>query len=334
MGDASDPRVAEAWFVARGLPYFVDDIRDGVRARLSRPRLVLVLGIALGAAVGTGLALAVADLPAIDASVPWTTGATVGLGVLALYAARALKVWLIARWALARTFHSLGLLFPLATRALPMLLLFITFLFINTEVWQVASHLDGGVLWAAVLLFGVAAAGFLWARLEEELDAFDDTIDADQLVAACVGTPMESTARAMVAADHDLDRDAEVTGLQKANLVLVLGIAQFVQVLLLSLAVFGFFLVFGAVAIDDAVIVSWLGEDPTYPWGIEVVSRELAQVSTFLAAFSGLYFTVYAVTDTNYRQQFFTSITAELELAVNARVAYRRMCGDAERPPA
>lgn len=333
----ADPRSvagAESWFVDHGLPYFVDDIRAGVRGRLSRPRLVLVFAVALAVTIATGVGLVLVDVPRTDRSFPWTTGATLGLIVLGLYAARALKVWLIARWALARTFHSLGLLFPLATRALPMLLLFITFLFINTEVWQVASHLDGGVLWAAVMLFGAAAAGFLWVRLDEELDAFDDTIDATQLVGACAGTPMESTARAMVAADHDLARDAEVTGLQKANLVLVLGIAQFVQVLLLSLAVFGFFLVFGAVAIDDAVIVSWLGEEPTYPGGVELVSKELAQVSTFLAAFSGLYFTVYAVTDATYRQQFFTSITRELELAVNARVAYRRMRDGVGTPPA
>ena len=30
-------------------------------------------------------------------------------------------------------------------------MLFITFLFINTEVWQVASALHGGELWGAVL---------------------------------------------------------------------------------------------------------------------------------------------------------------------------------------
>ena len=43
------------------------------------------------------------------------------------------------RWAVGRTFGSLGMLFPLVTRALPLLLLFVTFLFINTEVWMVAN---------------------------------------------------------------------------------------------------------------------------------------------------------------------------------------------------
>ena len=51
-------------------------------------------------------------------------------------------------------------------------------------------------------------------------------------------------------------------GLEKANLVLVLLVAQAVQVLLLALAVFGFFLVFGAVAIHDDVVTSWIGVEP------------------------------------------------------------------------
>jgi hypothetical protein len=55
------------------------------------------------------------------------------------------------------------------------------------------------------------------------------------------------------------------------------------------------------------------------------VSQELARVSIFLAAFSGLYFTVYAVTDTNYRQQFFAKIMRELARVVGARICYREL---------
>ena len=39
---APDLRAAEAWFVDHGLPYFVDDIRAQVRARLSRRRVSAV----------------------------------------------------------------------------------------------------------------------------------------------------------------------------------------------------------------------------------------------------------------------------------------------------
>ena len=314
-----DLHAAEEWFVDHGLPYFVDDIRSGVRARLSRRRVTAVTAGALVlAAVVGGL-------------VGWTSGQvsgglTVGLSTVIVvwiaYAARALKVWLIARWALRRTFASLGLLFPLATRALPMLLLFVTFLFINTEVWQVASSLDGGVLWGVVLLFALVAIGFLVVRLDEELDQFDDDVSAGEVVDHCADTPLSPYAEQAAQGD-DLTHRAQVSGLQQANLLLMLLVAQAVQVLLLSLAVFGFFLVFGAVAIQDSVIESWIGAEPTYPWGISLVSRELAQVSTFLASFSGLYFTVYAITDSTYREQFFSAIMRELGQVVSARVAYR-----------
>jgi len=96
-------------------------------------------------------------------------------------------------------------------------------------------------------------------------------------------------------------------------------------VVLLALAVFAFFMVFGAVAIQDDVIKSWIGDAPTYPPGPHLVSVELIRVSTFLAGFAGLYFTVVAITDENYRKEFFTVILAELQRAVAARVIYRRL---------
>jgi hypothetical protein len=50
--------------------------------------------------------------------------------------------------------------------------------------------------------------------------------------------------------------------------------------------------------------------------------RALFQVSVFLAAFSGLYLTVSTVTDETYREQFFGSVTRELERAVGMRAVY------------
>ncbi|WP_181407735.1 hypothetical protein [Nocardioides sambongensis] len=70
------------------------------------------------------------------------------------------------------------------------------------------------------------------------------------------------------------------------------------------------------------------------PWGEALggrLSLELVRVSVFLAAFSGLYFTVYAITDDLYRQEFFTTVTRELERAVSARVAYRWLVDRGDR---
>ncbi|PUA80678.1 hypothetical protein [Nocardioides currus] len=288
---------AEAWFRANGLPYFVDSTRELVRRRLARGRLVVValvgLLVAVPAGVGVGLWTGVVSLGI-------ATAGTVLLAVAATYAGRALQVQSIAGWALRHAFTSLELLFPLATRALPMLLLFVTFLFINTEVWMVASRLDGGVLWGAVMFFAAMAVGFLVVRLVEEVDRLDDE----------VGRP-------------ELGDDADVLGLERANLVLVLLITQAIQVLLLALAVFAFFIVFGLVAMDREVLELWITPDKlTYPWGISLVSLELVQVSVFLAAFSGLYFAVYAVTDETYRREFFADVLGELEQALRVRVAY------------
>ena len=321
MATAAELRDVERWFVAHGLPYFVDDIREQVLSRLSRARIVLVLTVAV--LVGAASGIVVGTLT--EASFGISTAASVALGLTALYALVSLRAHVIAGWALRRAFRSLGLLMPLLTRALPMLLLFITFLFINAEVWQVSSSLDGGILWGTVLFFGVAALLFLVPRLAEELDAFDDSIVAADLMAASKGTPLESAAQRLVDDDIDLPEEAQVTGLQMVNLVLVLVIAQAVQVLLLAFAVFAFFIVFGAVAIDDGVIESWTGEQVTHVFDLDLVSEQLLQVSVFLAAFSGLYFTVYAVTDDLYRKEFFTVIMNELRRAVGARVIYRAL---------
>jgi len=321
--DASDLEAAEGWFVSHGLPYFVDDVRAEVRRGLSRSRLVrlalvaLVVGLGVGAAFGWWRADA-------DAGLAW--GAQAALLVLTVYALTTLRAGVIAMWGIRRTFGSLGQLFPLVTRALPLLLLFITFLFINAEVWQVAAGLDGSVMWLTVALFTAITVAFLLVRLPEELQVFDDALDEDRVLGGLKGTPLagwgeahkgDGSARSVVEQD-------QLVGLQKANLVLMLLIAQIVQVLLLALAVFVFFVIFGLLIMEPTTIESWTGENSlrAVPF-FERANMELLQVSIFLAAFSGLYFTVYAVTDEVYRAQFFTSIVRELERAVSVRVAYR-----------
>ncbi len=339
MADPHDEvAAAERWFVDHGLPYFVDDQRAAVARGLGRARLVPVgaasvlvgatAGVAVGALAGGGTAAGIG------------TAMTVAGVVLAAYAVATLRAWIVVGWAVRRTLRSFGLVLPLVTRALPLLLLFITFLFINAEVWQVAASLDGGVLWVTVLLFAAIAVGFLLTRLPEELDSVDDEVESRQLVDACAGTPLEAAARSLADRVEKVGAvDAEVTGLQKANLVLVLLVAQAVQVLLLALAVFAFFIVFGVVAMEPAVVSSWTGgplhalDGPASAGLGDRLSLELLRVSTFLAAFSGLYFTVYAVTDENYRKQFFSVVIRELERAVSARVAYRFL-RDAEDPGA
>ena len=325
---------SEEWFLANGLPYFVDEVRARVHQRLRGGRLAW-LGLTatvLAFALGVGLGLLVGDV------VLGVSLAPVLLAITSVvYLLTALEGAVLARWALRRAFDSLGLLLPLATRALPMLLLFVTFLFINAEVWQLASALPRGVLWWTVVFFAGFAAFFLVTRLDQELDEFDDSVDAQGLLAATAGTLWEQAAVELAASGEDVVARAQVRGLEKVNLLLVLLVSQALQVLLLSFAVFAFFMVFGILAVQDSVVEAWIGSPPTYLGSIRVFSVELTQVAIFLAGFSGLYFTVTVVTDEVYRKEFFTRVRRELEQAVAVRVVYRhaqqRPAGRIEDPP-
>ncbi len=334
LGDVSAPGPASSagaqplaatdrWFLSHGLAYFVPEQRQGARDAL-RGRRTLPLAVLLGllaAAAGAGLAWATGE-PSVAPALMVSAAMLAVLG----YALTALRARPIIRWALARTFGSLRTLLPMMSRALPLLLLFVTFLFINAEVWEVAASLPTGTLWLTVLLFVLLATGFLLVRLPEEVDRVDDAVDDEFLLAACAGTPLESACRTLVAdPGADPAARAEVRGFERWNLILVLVVVQALQVLLLSATVFAFFLVFGGLVMDLDVQAGWTGIDAAritaLPW-LAGVSVPLVKVSLFLAAFSSLYLTVSTVTDETYRVQFFAAVVRELERAVGMRAVY------------
>ena len=320
---------ADRWFVDHGLPWFVPERRASAHKALHSRQTLVGLALIAVAALALGVVLA---LLADEVSLAPATMVTLTALVAALYAGRRLGAWPIAKWAIGRTMRSLRMLFPMVTRALPLLLLFMTFLFVNAEVWQVSATLDGAVLWVTVLLFIGIAGGFLLARLPEELDHVDREVDAATVVQVCRGTPLAAYAQSVMedlGTQHKLTEQTRVHGLERTNLLLVLMVTQAVQVVLLAASVFGFFVIFGAVIMTQGVQKTWIGDQPTALPLATNLSVELLQVSVFLAAFSGLYFTVYAVTDDTYRDQFFTDIKAELERAVGVRAVYLAARADA-----
>lgn len=323
---------ADLWFAANGLPYFVPERRGEVRAALAwrrtAPRLLGV--VLLAAAGGAALAWVTGEVSAGPAVV-----LTVVLLAVAVYALTVLHVRPILTWALGRTLATLPRLLPMMTRALPLLLVFVTFLFINAEVWELASSLQPGQLWLVVLLFCGLAAAFLLVRLPEEVDKADDEVDDAFLLRACRGTPLQESCEDLVAdPGADPASYATVAGFERANLVLFLVVVQFVQVLLLSATVFAFFLLFGSMTMELGVQSGWTGiaEDDirALPY-LSQVSVPLVQVSLFLGSFSALYLTVSTVTDETYRAQFFGLVTRELERAVGMRAVYLSL--RSRRPP-
>ena len=126
---------AEAWFGAQRASVLRRRGPQRVRAalRLRRAVPLLVVTVAVAAAVALGFVPVLSD----DSDSLFLALGVVAV-TLAAYALVALRLLPVLRWGAAYTFRSLGLMVPLVTRALPLLLLFLTFLFINTEVWQVA----------------------------------------------------------------------------------------------------------------------------------------------------------------------------------------------------
>lgn len=319
-------RSTETWFLRNGLPYFVPTeraaARDALHPRKTLPLVVLVGLVAAGA--GWALAWLSEDLAFAPATL-----FSIGVAAAGFYGITALRARPLLSWALGRTMSSLRMLMPMVIRALPLLLLFVTFLFINAEVWEVAASWTGGVLWLTVLLFCLMGAGFLLGRLPEEVDRTDDAVDDRLLLTACAGTPLEGAARDLVA-DPDCDPAAyaTVTGYERWNLILVLMIVQAVQVLLLVLSVFVFLMAFGSLAMTNDVVLVWADEaagDVGHLPGLPNTSVPLLKVATFLSAFSGLYFTVSALTDETYRAQFFSGVLREMERAVGVRAVYRAL---------
>ncbi len=311
---------AERWLESNGLPYFVYHQRRSLISQHQRGRIVGLVLVALVVSSAVGVAVGV-----------WTStsaGIACELAVLLLlvlgYGWTFLRLRPIVLWAIRRTFGSLRLMFPLLSRALPLLLLFITFLFINTEVWQVASGLKRPQLWLGVLLFATIAVLFLLARLPDEVREVEEEASDDRLVEICRDTPLAGAAASLQGDSFP----APLPRLPRTNLVMVLLFSQLVQVLVLSMVVWAFFVVFGKIAITDDVINSWVGH---YPHDLPSlgeylpISNELFQVSVFLAAFAGLYFTVYAVTDSTYREQFFADLSHELEQAIGVYTVYETL---------
>jgi hypothetical protein len=317
----NDIAKCENWFEDHGLPYFVESGHETIQRALA-PRIVGLWALAaiVPAVVVTVLALNL-DLSGGEA-------VAAGLLVAALIAlgraVRVFRVGRIGRWALAHAWENRSLIGPLATRALPFLLLFITFLFINTEVWQVSSALPRPLLWTCVGIFALLAVAFLAPSFASEIERVGVEVEGERLASTCQGTPVASAAREILSEPH---LATEVAGirlpkLQRRNLMLMLFIAQAIQMLSLVVIVFGFFVVFGSIAIRPSVIEAWVGEKPHYTGPFHLISDELFSVAVFLSAFAGLYFTVQAVIDQNYRREFFTRIQDDLQRAIGVRKVY------------
>lgn len=238
----------------------------------------------------------------------------------------------LVRWALKRLFQELEEVFNLAARALPLLFLFNSFLFISGDVWEFAGgeNMTRTRLWGVVGLFAGFTVMFLLYRLPDEVRKVAAHDDRSTVVEACKGTPMETVSERVILHEGALP----LTRGQRLNVLMVLFVGQFLQVLLLGVLVFVFFICFGKAAISTSLINDWTHSPKDIPHpaivfghalsnyiGISIDDR-LWQVSLFLAGVSAFFFAVSSLTDETYKAQFYQQMNMDLETAIQVRRVY------------
>lgn len=205
--------------------------------------LLVLLGPVVGKLSGAGWGAVVADFVAN----------ILVLGLVYLLVAYAILP--VLKWAVKHSLDELGNLVNLASKALPMLALFGTFLFLNVDMWHIASSFEQrSQLWYVTLFFGAITFLFLMVRLPGEVKSLQGEYYLEAVVAASADTPLH---------EHVGDLDDELPQLrtnrrQRVNMLFVLGFTQIIQILLLAVVVFLYFVTLGKLAVTNSQVADWL----------------------------------------------------------------------------
>ena len=257
---------------------------------------------------------------------------TLGLGVVllaAIYVWSSYGIAALVRWGIRRSGGQLSGLGPLVAKALPLLLLFNTFLFINAEVWELAGTLDGAAYVVVVLTFFLLGAGFVVSRVPGYIRA-ENHFDSW----AVVGSHVVDTPASPVELPTAGSPDDPLRVRQRFNIGLIVLFGQAIQITLVVVALTAFFVFFGFMSITADTAMGWTGLDElpvvfdtTFGGRTLVLSEPLIRVSGFLGAFAGMYFTVVLSTDDTYRTEFGNDIGPEIHQILAVRSAYHVALG-------
>ncbi|MCU1427992.1 MAG: hypothetical protein JWL83_1992 [Actinomycetia bacterium] len=235
----------------------------------------------------------------------------------------------MTRWGLGQLVRQLESVFTLFVRALPLLILVLALLLFTTEVWQTAAELDAFKMTLAVGFFVLIGTAFAAVRVPRQISELATFESWARTTERCANTPLAPVVGDLLEPASDgIDAIPPLTRRQWSNVGLVVLVSEAVQVLLVTVLVFVFFVVFGVITLTRGVMYTWVGRrlEVIHEWKISgdtfVLTEELLKVAIFLAAFSGLYFTVVLLTDATYREEFLERVVSDVRDAFAARAAY------------
>ena len=241
----------------------------------------------------------------------------------AIYLLAAFAVGQLIAWAIRASLKQVRMLGRLLVRALPQLLLFTVFLFINAEVWQVAGTLFGLPYFIGLVIFFILGAVFVLSGIPKMLDDLDDFSSSEEIARLIVDTPADGLPVPDIH-ERPLGRG------EKLDLILVSTFNQAVQVTFVAIVLTALFVTFGFIAIPLDTQIGWMSADTTNVFftltisGRELVMTEsLIRVAGFLGAFIGMYFTVVLSTDNKYKEDFAEDTAPEIHKSLAVRLVYR-----------
>jgi hypothetical protein len=268
-------------------------------------------------------------LPALfshDHTTDWLGAVSLNLTILlVVYVLTSYALVPMTRWALGQMFRQLADVADLMVRSLPLLLLFATFLFINTEIWQVAAELEAPFFLVVVGMFFLAGSTFLVIRQRQEVERVSRFASWAEVQADAGDSPVSEVAiDGLVEPPHPppLGKRARL------NVALVLVFTQGVQIVIVGLVIGLFYVAFGLFAVREPTIEAWIGEDVDRIAEVTVFGHpvlltwDLVRVAALVAAFSALQFTFSALTDEQYRKEFFEGILGEMRESLATRALY------------
>jgi len=215
-------------------------------------------------------------------------------------------VFSILRWTGSRFVQLLGASLSLLVRALPLLLFFSLVTFFTNEYWQLFGQASNVTFYAGAGLFALITAIFLIVRLPESVRNLER------------GSALE----------------VPLSQRQRVNVGLVIFIAQALQILFVGLAIWLFFMVFGALLVTPAIRVSWIGVRgqelfvvPFFGEQLEI-TKQLVRTAAGVASFSALYYAVASAVDSTYRDEFVERLTQNMQETFRERAEYLELIHD------
>lgn len=232
----------------------------------------------------------------------------------------------MTRWAVLQMVHQIRNVTNLFVRSLPLLLLFTMFMFFNAEVWKITDDIPELFFAVAIGILVLAGSAFVLMRFPRELRSMSRFASWAEIAARTDGTPM-----AGVGTEGLLDPPSPppLTRRARVNVGLVLFASQAIQILLVTAAIGLFYVAFGMFTIVQTTVEQWTGSDDLDVWaswtfgGYDLLlSGELVRTAIFIAAVAGLQFTVAALTDSTYRDEFYDEISGDIRTAIAVRDLY------------